>query len=58
MARATREEILTLVVAQSKLRTADLKFVVKSGQGELARRDEKKPEKGTQTGQTLGDVVK
>jgi len=46
MPRMTREQLLELVVTISKLRTTDLTFVLKSAQGELARREQKAEEKG------------
>ena len=51
MARMTREQLLEMVVAQSRLRTADLKFVLRSAQGELARREQKAEEKGKEKGE-------
>jgi len=54
MARMTREQLLEMVVAQSRLRTADLKFVLRSAQGELARRDAKALEKAEEKGKEKG----
>ena len=46
MSRMTREQLLEMVVAVSKLRTADLTFVFKSAHDELTRRKAKAEEKG------------
>ena len=45
MARMTREQLLEMVVAVSKLRTSDLTFVFKSAHDELTRRKAKAEEK-------------
>jgi len=47
----TREQLLEVVVTVSKLRTADLTFVIKSAQGELARREQKAEEKAKEKGE-------
>ena len=50
MPRMTREQLLEMVVTISKLRTADLRFVLKSATDELARRDAKALEKAKKKG--------